>query len=227
MKICRKCGIKSLDNSDKCVFCGCIEDTLNGEELLDEISVGGYPDAVTLVKKFRFFGNLMLFLSIAASIICLNVDYMLGDDLGFSIVVILGLIYVNAIIQFAIMGRSSYRIKTIILLFLGIAVLIGADAFTGYHAWSINFVFPSAIILLDIGIITVMIVNHRNWQSYMMSQLLSIFLGLVGLVLSFVGIITWPYLAQIAFVVSLLLFLGTLIMGDRRARSELKRRFHF
>ena len=44
--------------------------------------------------------------------------------------------------------------------------------------------------------------------------------------LIFTGIVTAQLFALIAFAFSLFLFLGTLIIGDRRARVELKRRFH-
>ena len=40
------------------------------------------------------------------------------------------------------------------------------------------------------------------------------------------GIVTAPILALLAFAFSAALFLGTLIIGDRRARTELRRRFH-
>ena len=40
------------------------------------------------------------------------------------------------------------------------------------------------------------------------------------------GIVTAPILAVLAFAFSAALFLGTLIIGDRRARTELRRRFH-
>ena len=41
-----------------------------------------------------------------------------------------------------------------------------------------------------------------------------------------IGVIDFPYIAIVAMGASLFLFLGTLIIGDYRARSELKRRFH-
>ena len=50
--------------------------------------------------------------------------------------------------------------------------------------------------------------------------------SVVPLVLYAVGIVTAPILALLAFAFSTALFLGTLIIGDRRARTELRRRFH-
>jgi len=39
-------------------------------------------------------------------------------------------------------------------------------------------------------------------------------------------IVTRPLLSLIALVSSGVLFLGTVLLGDRRAKNELKRRFH-
>ena len=71
-----------------------------------------------------------------------------------------------------------------------------------------------------------MFVNRRNWQSYLMLEICMIFLSAVPLLLIRLGIVTETFISGFAFTVSVLLFLGTLIIGDRRARSELRRRFH-
>ena len=64
------------------------------------------------------------------------------------------------------------------------------------------------------------------WQSYIMWQIFMILCSFVPIILYLTGIIYVPYLALAALGTSVFLFLGTLIIGDRRARVELKRRFH-
>lgn len=231
MRICRNCGIKLIDETDKCVFCKCVveddhgkSESLSDSELLK--GIGGYPDAVTLARKFRFVGNLILFLSIVAALLCATIDYELSGKLSWSIIVTLALIYANVIIQFAIMGRSGYRVKFVVLTALGVALFVGIDALTGFYAWSLNIVLPGAVIILDIAILVVMIVNFKNWQSYIMSQLCTVILSILLIVLYIIHVITWPYLMHVAFLMSVLLLTGTIILGDKRARSELKRRFH-
>ena len=75
-------------------------------------------------------------------------------------------------------------------------------------------------------IVILMIVNRRNWQSYMMIQILSILFSLIPVILFFTGIISFAPLVFIALAASAFLFLRTLILGDQRARNELKRRFY-
>ena len=100
------------------------------------------------------------------------------------------------------------------------------NRFSGRLPRMVCHALPSAIILVDVGIIICMIVNRRNWQSYMMWQIFMILCSIVPVILIFTGIVTAQLFALIAFAFSLFLFLGTLIIGDRRARVELKRRFH-
>ena len=53
-----------------------------------------------------------------------------------------------------------------------------------------------------------------------------ILVSLSGILLRALDIITHPLAIIIALDFSVLLFLGTIIIGGRRARMELKRRFH-
>jgi hypothetical protein len=105
-------------------------------------------------------------------------------------------------------------------------MLIAIDILSGYKGWSVNYVFPSGIIFVDAAILVIMAVNYKNWQSSMMQQIFMILCSIVALILCKVGVITSPILSIIAMNVSLIIFLGTLILGGRRARVELLRRFH-
>ena len=185
-----------------------------------------YPDARIIFRKFHFLENLVLFLSIVTIAIVIGINFWINPDFLWSFVVALALIYVNVILRFAILGKSGYQIKTISLLIVAIVLLLGIDYLTGYHGWALNFVFPSAILLLDRGIVILMIVNRRNWQSYMMMQLFLVLMSVIAMILVAVKVIWFPYLAMGAMGASLFLFLGTLIIGHKRARTELKRRFH-
>ena len=59
-----------------------------------------------------------------------------------------------------------------------------------------------------------------------MPEIFMILVCLVGILLRALDVITNPIASVIALDCSILLFLGTFIIGGRRARMELKRRFH-
>ena len=85
---------------------------------------------------------------------------------------------------------------------------------------------PACLILADITILILMLVNRRNWQSYMMTEILVMLLSLIPVILWLFEVIVFPYLVWVSVAASVFLFLGTLILGDRRARTELRRRFY-
>lgn len=220
MNKCQKCHVLILDDSERCPLCQHILQS-DGEKM-----ESAYPNAIGMTKKFRFLEKLFLFLSILTEFILLVINYNANPKFLWSLVVGLILLYANVVVRMAIVGKSGYMFKTLSLVILAIVVLLGIDYLTGYRGWSLNYVFPGGILVIDLALFILMLVNRRNWQSYMMPQIFSILLSLIPVILRMAGVIGFPYLVWIAFAVSVFLFLGTLILGDQRARTELKRRFH-
>lgn len=220
MSKCKICNVQILDPTEKCPFCNCV---LEEPDLEKEPA---YPYVAGKVRKFNLLGNIVLFLSLLIGTILFACNMAFDPDFLWSIIVILSMAYVNIVLRLAIIGKNGYMYKTLCLVIIAIGILIGIDYVVGYRGWALNIVFPSGILLLDLAIIILMIVNHRNWQSYMMVQILTALLGLFATILAAVGVVTFPYLAWLSLGVSAFLFLGTLIIGDQRARTELRRRFH-
>lgn len=220
MSKCNNCNVIIMDKTDVCPLC---HQVLSGDK---SGTYNMYPDVKDTSRKYRMAENLILFLSVVITLVSLTVDYMIDGEMGWSLIVLLGMFYANATMRLAIAGKSGYRFKMISMVVSAIAVLWGIDYLTGNRGWALSIVFPSAIVLVDIGILILMVVNSRNWQSYMMLQIFTILLSIIPLVLIGAGIIKWKYMALIAMGISLFIFLGTLIIGDKRARNELKRRFH-
>ena len=107
---------------------------------------------------------------------------------------------------------------------MGLCVLI--DFVIGFHGWSFNFALPGIILLADAGILVLMIVDAGNWQNYILLQLFALCLSVILVLLAIPKLVTNLLLPIIALLVTLLLFLGTWIVGGRRSKMELKRRFH-
>ena len=170
--------------------------------------------------------RIYLFVAIVAEAVLVAVNHYGDFETAWSLVTGLIFFYGYLVVRFAILGKTGYIAKTIVLTLIAILILIAIDFVSGYRGWSVRYVFPAAIILVDIGILVLMCVNRRNWQSYIMWQIFMILCSFVPIILYLTGIIYVPYLALAALGTSVFLFLGTLIIGDRRARVELKRRFH-
>lgn len=185
-----------------------------------------YPDVKGASRKYRLLENIILFVSIVGQIVMTTVDYMTDREINWSIIVLLVVIYANVTLRLAIVGRNGYIFKIVSTFVFTVLFLEGIDLLTGASGWALTFVFPSAILAMVLATIILMIVNIRNWQSYMMMQLFLVLMSVIAMILAAVKVIWFPYLAMGAMGASLFLFLGTLIIGDKRARTELKRRFH-
>lgn len=185
-----------------------------------------YPDVKGASRKYRLLENIILFLSIVGQIVLTTVDYMTDQGINWSVIVLLVVIYANVTLRLAIVGRNGYIFKIVSTFVFTVLFLEGIDLLTGASGWALTFVFPSAILAMVLATIILMIVNIRNWQSYMMMQLFLVLMSVIAMILVAVKVIWFPYLAMGAMGASLFLFLGTLIIGDKRARTELKRRFH-
>jgi len=143
-----------------------------------------------------------------------------------SVLVGLGLLYVYTVLRYAVLGKSGYRAKTIVLVLLAVLLTVVVDFITGYRGWSVDYVASGGILLVDVIIIVLMIWNRRNWQSYLMWQIAMILFGVIPAVLYLVGLEHNFIMAFLPLIVSVFLFVGTLMIGGRRAGQELYRRFH-
>lgn len=220
MNRCQKCNLIILDDTDRCPLCQHVLQS-DGEPMENH-----YPDAIAVTKRFRFWENLFLFLSFVVEWVLVGFNYSLNPQVPWSLVVGLVLIYANVVFRMSVVGKRGYMFKTLSIVILAIVMLLGIDYLTGYKGWSLDYVLPAGILVLDLMLLVLTLANRRNWQSYLMPQLLTLVLSLVPVALRIAGWIQFPYLVWIALMVSLFLFLGTLILGDQRARTELKRRFH-
>ncbi len=217
---CNNCKIEILDKTDSCPFCHCV---------LEKTETEGhdmYPDVRISMRKIRLAENIVLFLSIVAACVCMVINAVTSLEVMWSLLVVLLLVYGNVALRLSVNGRIGYLFKSLSLTLITAIILIGVDYLAGYRGWSLNFILPAAVIVTDIGILVLLFVNHRNWQSYMMVEIITMFLSLIPLTLWQLSLVTFPYVVWAAVACSVFLFLGTLIIGDRRARTELKRRFH-
>jgi len=222
MSRCNQCKIEILDATDVCPLCKSVLE-------LDEddfAHTSMYPDIRQKDHKLHIFMRIYLFASfcIEALLIYLNFIYFHGTYWA----AITGGIFAYGLLtlNYAVLHNAGYLAKIIVQTFCGMILVVLIDFSLGFNGWSLNYVFPAGVLAVDVGIIILMIVNSRNWQSYILFQLFMTLWSLLPIFLYQKNIITDPVLSIIALVFSAILFLGTFIIGGRRASTELKRRFH-
>ena len=219
MSRCKQCNVEILDETERCPLChSVLEKTVEVENM--------YPNVRTMTRRLALLSRIYLFVAILVEALLIYLNVLSDSEMFWSAIPGLAMLYGYLVLRYAILGKSGYKGKIIVLTLIAILMVVAIDFVVGYRGWSVNYALPSAILLVDAGILSLMCINRRNWQSYMMWQIFMILCSVVPLVLYAVGIVTAPILALLAFAFSAALFLGTLIIGDRRARTELRRRFH-
>lgn len=219
MSRCKQCNVEILDETERCPLChSVLEKTVEVENM--------YPNVRTMTRRLALLSRIYLFVAILVEALLIYLNVLSDSEMFWSAIPGLAMLYGYLVLRYAILGKSGYKGKIIVLTLIAILMVVAIDFVVGYRGWSVNYALPSAILLVDAGILVLMCINRRNWQSYMMWQIFMILCSVVPLVLYAVGIVTAPILALLAFAFSTALFLGTLIIGDQRARTELRRRFH-
>ena len=219
MSRCKQCNVEILDETERCPLChSVLEQTVEVENM--------YPNVRTMTRRLALLSRIYLFVAILVEVLLIYLNVLSDSEMFWSAIPGLAMLYGYLVLRYAILGKSGYKGKIIVLTLIAILMVVAIDFVVGYRGWSVNYALPSAILLVDVGILILMCINRRNWQSYMMWQIFMILCSIVPLVLYAAGIVTAPLLAVLAFAFSAALFLGTLIIGDRRARTELRRRFH-
>lgn len=226
MNRCIQCGVHIIDDTEVCPLCRCVVEE-DGQTEYAAKAVSGYPDIRLLGKRMELVCRIWLFLSIAVGILCFIMNIAGDYKYWWSLAVIGGLAYSQLILFYIIENdRAGYRNKTVMAAAGGVAYGLLVDYLFGFQKWSLNYAVPGVILLLNVMILIVMFVNLRNWQSYLMFQIFMIACSGICILLCVGKVITNPIMSFIAMGVSCMVFLGTVIIGGRRASNELKRRFH-
>ncbi len=216
---CRNCNIEILDDSDCCPLCQSI---LEPTEELENM----YPDVRFQMRRLTFFSRIYLFCAIILEAVLFVLNLSQDSKIWWSAITGLILLYIYMVLRYAILGKTGYKSKVIVLSLIAVLSAIAIDIITGFHGWSLDYVLPIGILIMDVIIVGCMFFNRRNWQSYLMWQILMILCSLIPIGLYLSGLERNIHMVILPMAASAALFLGTMIIGDRRAWMELKQRFH-
>ena len=219
MAKCIKCNLEILDETEYCPLChSVLEETDAVEDM--------YPDIRPKLHKRILVSRIYLLSAIVAETALILINALTDPAIWWSAIAGLGILYGYMVLRYAIIGKAGYRSKTVLLSMIGILSIISIDFVIGYRGWSVDYVLPAGILMMDTAIGLCMIINHRNWQSYIMWQLGMILISLIPILLNFFELEKYILIAFTPFAVSTFLFITSIVLGGNRALTEIKRRFH-
>lgn len=222
MNKCLHCGVNILDQTDVCPLCQCVVEQENDSEAKER-----YPDIRLKGRRLELVSRIALFLAIVLGAVAVIMNYVMDSDMWWSVIVVGALAYLMLFLFYIIANEhAGYRSKVIIGVACGAADLVVIDYVLGFRHWSLDYVIPTVFIIMDVMIIAAMFINIRSWQSYLLFQICMILCSGVCVLLSLFDVVRRPVMSYVALGFSSVMFLATFIIGGRRARNELKRRFH-
>ena len=225
MNKCKRCGVRVLDDTLICPLCH----TVLTEEKEDEQEYAGdYPNVKQKTRKFHRAGRILLFLSLVLEAALILVNYLTFSSFPKCWSAITGGIIAYLILTlWDLLSRRQGHIQKIYMhIFVVMGLLLLIDVSLGWKGWSLEFGLPCMIYGLVAAIVICMAINSSSWQNYVLMQLAAVCLSVIDVVLHFTGFFHHIVLAWTAFGLSVLLWSGTMIIGDRKAQNELKRKFH-
>ena len=171
--------------------------------------------------------RIFAFLCLIAMVVLAIVNYVTYDGVMWSIIGDAGILYLLVTLRYTLFnGHEGHTMKILMQVIAVMLLTILIDYTMGYQGWSVAYALPITILVADVLILILMLVNLRIWHSYILLQIgmsiLSIALGVYMLIVD----LQHAMLTGSSIGVSLVLFLGTVCVGDARARNEIKRRFH-
>lgn len=219
MSRCNNCNIEILDETTRCPLCHSV---LTHTDDLENM----YPDARVKMRRMMLATRIFLFCAIITEAIVVCLTLFIETEYNWAVITGLTLLCVYMTLRYAIAGESDYKSKVLFMALLLILAAVAIDYASGYRGWAVEYVLPGIILVIDLIILFCMFYNRQNWQSYILWQIFMILCSLIPVGLYLAGFERYPHLAVLPLAISSAIFLGTMIIGDRRARIELKRRFH-
>lgn len=220
MNRCKKCGIDIAEETKVCPLCGIVL-TNDGQNCEDS-----YPDIRQKTRFLKKLINVTTYFLFVLAVVLVVINYYNYFGVKWSLISGSVIIYLIITLQYTINKRDGH-IKKIFVQIVGALLLeIAIDYALGFSGWSLDIGVPCIIFVLDAIILVCMIVNNKNWPSYMLMQVFTVSLSVVHMILYFLGIVSGPALPWTAFGISSILFSSCIVIGGRRAKNELRRRFY-
>ncbi|MCR4936579.1 MAG: hypothetical protein K5987_00265 [Lachnospiraceae bacterium] len=227
---CPRCDVILFDGSTACPLCHCVPEELDKDEEQKAYAVFGhgapYPDVHKKIKALKLVLRIILFSMILISALLMFLNYKLTPQFKWCYIVIAAFAYCYIMLNYWMRTDSGFAGKAGLQLFASVAIVYAADVATGCHGWAVQWAIPGLILLGDGVVLFLMILNRGRWNSYILLLLLMTLLSGGVLAFNAAGMIENSILAFISVAVTFLFLTGTILLGQGKFSTEIKRRFH-
>ena len=221
MSKCIKCNVNFSDDSKVCPLCKQILEPIPGEQPSTI-----YPNITLKHKKTNIALNILGFIFIVAEIAFVAINLTTNRSILWCLVTGAALLYAYLTIGMAFEKSIDLRMRFLFQAISGVVFLLLIDYLFGFHGWSLSIVLPIAILFMDTVVFILMLVNRNSFQSFIWLEILLLALSFLPFISYFLKVDNYIVLRTISLSVSAFLYIGTILIGGKRAIAEMQRRFH-
>ena len=222
MRYCNKCNVTVENNLDNCPLCK-QKIYIKNEEFEKDFPLQTLvkEDSIQRAKKILIFVFIFLFgLNVIFNVIF---SFRLSW-VPYSLVV---LWYVYLIIKVAL--KSYKNIGSIVMVNVYMLSIISfiLDLILGFPRWSVNYFIPLVILAGIMALAIFVFIKPTSFLTYFIYMLIIALFGLILLIFLWTRLATVTGPCIVTAFISLMAIIGMFIFGDKNARHEFIKRFHF
>lgn len=222
MLFCEKCKVKICGERERCPLCqGPLAGTGDASQ---------EPFPILTDKKsgrYHLLMRLLVFLSIAAVVICVTIDKLLSAYYRWPYYVAGAVACMWFCLANVIRRRDNIPKNIVWMLFWLSLISIGWDYFTGWHQWSLSYVIPSLCVFAMLAVAIIAKVLDMHIQEYMIYLILNALLGIIPALFLTFGWVHIRYPSILCVAISVLSLAALFAFQGERLIAEVKKRLHF
>ena len=175
-------------------------------------------------KSGKRLVQVFTFLCLAAAVICGMIDYLTSGKLGWSWFAAAGCFCAWLVVTVAYYKRRNIlkNLMWQLLIITGACVLW--DIFTGWHRWSVDFVFLFGTLVVLGSMPMIARVNRLEPEDYLFYLVQACAAGCVPIILIWTGITGIPYPSVLCIGISFLTLAGLLIFQKTKTLREFRKK---
>lgn len=220
MKFCSKCKLSVAGQRRYCPLCqGVLQD-------LDANDNEVFPVIPTIFHKYNLFFRILILLSIIVTVISVIIDMMVFNRIWWSFFVAAGIGCFWLSMAIAISKRRNIP-KNILYQVVDISALaVIWDLCTGWRAWSIDYIVPSACTLAMLSMAIIAKVTNLRVKDYIIYLVIDAFFGIIPLIFILTGILDERLPSLICVATSVISLAALILFEGENMHGEFKRRLH-
>lgn len=184
-----------------------------------------YPE-IKSTKRYKILINSFFITTVIISAILMTINYIFSQKFTWSIIAILGMIYIWNTVIFALKKGINLGATILIHTIQILVLLFFIDFIFGFKKWSFIIGFPIVTMISNIAMSIITIIKYKRYVKYAIYEMIILLIGVL-LNLIIIGIFKNKIILNIiALGITSLNFIVVLSLSAKTLKIELSKKFH-